>query len=375
MRDSIINSKYVVMHMISSGFFGGPEKQILYHLEYLNNTKYYKGIIASFRMNNGTNELILEARKAGIGTVDIPIKCAYDFYAIMHIIKAIKDNKVSLLCTHHYKATILGKIAASRTGIPIIAYSRGYTREDFKVALYEWIERIFLKKVDGIICVSHGQLKKLEELGVKNPNKWVVHNAIQVRGNKKGVSESRGKCKNDKIVVTTAGRMSPEKGHYYLIKAIGLIKDYCNNVVFNFCGDGVLRSKLIKMAEKMGVSGICSFPGFCKNMSNIYQKSDIFVLPSLSEGLPNVILEAFSFAIPVVATNVGGVPEIVEDRINGLLIPPKNPEALADAILTLINNEEERIKMGLAGKEKMKKEFNFERQLRKTVRIYERFLK
>ncbi len=363
------------MHLIATNFFGGPEKQIVYHLKYLNSTEKYMGILASFR-ENGENQLLQVARNHDIQTVEIRSKNAYDIRAIKQIVDAIRMHRIQLLCSHHYKSTIFGRIAAFLTGIPIIAYSRGFTGENQKVAFYEWLERRFMNRTDGIICVSKGQKRKIRELGVRKPPQWVIYNAIEnISDTPLNNKQNPGHENNGKLIITTAGRLSPEKGHEYLLKAISILKESYSNIEFLICGDGALMEKLTTMAESLNIRDQCKFLGFCRDMDAIYSKTDIFVLSSLSEGLPNVILEAYMHEIPVVATNVGGVPEIIDNGFNGILVPPGDPVKLADALAQLIQDKTLREKMGRHGKEKVASCFTFKRQLDDTVKVYEEVLK
>jgi glycosyltransferase involved in cell wall biosynthesis len=371
-----------IMHLIATDFYGGPEKQIVEHLNHLDN-KAFQGEVASFIEDNTPNELLERARDKGLSVHGIGMSSPLDLRAQIALIKLIKKAKIDLLCVHGYKACVMGWIAGKWTRIPVLAFSRGYTTENKKVAFYEWVERIVLPRMNGIITVSEGQKKKLEDLGVRGPQKWVVYNAVNVNGeignqnsweSKREILEVLDIPLNAKLVVT-AGRLSPEKGHRYLVDAIALMRDQVEGVYFVFCGEGECRQKLEKMAKALGVSDNCRFPGFRRDLPEIFKVMDLFVLPSLTEGLPNVILEAFACAKPVVATRVGGVPEIVEDRSNGLLIPAKNPEFLSKAVIQLLLNSEMRASMGKSGYRKVKSGFNFESQAEKLQQIYREILR
>jgi glycosyltransferase involved in cell wall biosynthesis len=175
-------------------------------------------------------------------------------------------------------------------------------------------------------------------------------------------------------LVVSAGRLSPEKGHSYLIEAVAELVKHKIDAIFAFCGDGVCRDDLIAFAERKGVAGICRFLGFRHDLKDIFHAMDLLVLPSLTEGLPCVILEAFACGRPVVATAVGGVPEVVRDGANGILVPPRRPDLLAEAILRCLRNPEESRRMGLRGREIVTEEFNVEKQNRRLEAIYDEVL-
>jgi glycosyltransferase involved in cell wall biosynthesis len=295
--------------------------------------------------------------------------------------RILQQEKVDLLCAHGYKACVMGWWAGLRLKIPVLAFSRGYTAEDIKVAFYEWLERRVIGKLAGIVFVSEGQKKKLESFGIQGRKSWVVHNAVSVDSLRKGeeiemrgiVFERLGIPKNSKMVVT-AGRLSPEKGHRFLVEAIGKISKKVKDTFFIFCGEGPCKKDLEKQAHELGIYERCRFPGFRRDLHEIFHAMDFMVLPSLTEGLPNVILEAFACAKPVIATNVGGVPEVIEDGVNGILVPPKRSDLLAETIEKCLSSPEKAKKMSEVGYHKVKSEFTFELQTRRLEHIYHEIL-
>jgi glycosyltransferase involved in cell wall biosynthesis len=234
----------------------------------------------------------------------------------------------------------------------------------------------------GVVCVSAGQKKKLASFGIKLPKTWVVQNAVTVHSSVGiGHDEERKKffselgLSNDSKLIVTAGRLSPEKGHKHLIEAIKLMAEKQNNACYVFCGEGQCREELEQQAMKLGVINMCRFLGFRRDLQRIFKVMDLMVLPSLTEGLPNVVLEAFSWAKPVVATKVGGVPEIIHHGENGFLVPPKRPDLLADSIQQCLNFPDLMNAMGLKGYDTVKAEFNFETQTQKLEQIYSEVMK
>ena len=369
-----------IMHLIATNFYGGPEKQIVEHLSRLKKSGY-RGVFASFLEYGGRNETLERAKLVGLGHYGIPMCGPLDVKAQLKVIRLIRQERVDLLCVHGYKACVMGWWAGKKSKIPVLAFSRGYTTETRRIALYEWLERRVLERVVGIIFVSEGQKKKLESFGIRGRKSWVVYNAVSVnslKGEREAeirgtVFNSLGIQENSKLIVT-AGRLSPEKGHRFLVEAIRKLGQQINGTYFVFCGDGPCKKDIEKQAQDLGIGDQCRFPGFRRDLQEIFHAMDLMVLPSLTEGLPNVILEAFAWAKPVVATNVGGVPEIVENGINGLLVPPKQPNLLAEAIEKCLMSPEMARQFGKAGYHKIKAEFTFEAQTHKLEAIYQEVL-
>jgi glycosyltransferase involved in cell wall biosynthesis len=369
-----------VLHLIASNFFGGPEKQIIEHLKRLN-PKLFRGVLASFREWGEPNELLKTAGALGVTHYSIPMHGPLDFRAQFYLNRIIRREGIDILVVHHYKACVMGWWAGKKFRIPVLAYSRGYTAENRKMTFYYWLERQVLKWVSGVVAVSAGQAKRLREYGIKPANFWVVHNAISVNCAPAEISSAQ----HEKVLagfnipltartIVTAGRLSPEKGHQYLVEAIPRVYSERNDVFFVFCGDGPMTEKIVQKAKGLGVLDRCRFVGFRRDLADIFSVMDLMVLPSLSEGLPNVVLEAFAACKPVVASDIGGVPEVVEEGVSGFLVPAGRPELLAEAILKMLGDPAKMQSMGAAGYERVRREFTFEAQTEKLEAIYHQMI-
>ena len=175
-------------------------------------------------------------------------------------------------------------------------------------------------------------------------------------------------------MAVTAGRLSPEKGHHFLIEAAGLLKETAPQLNFIFCGSGVLMDELKFKSRQLNVDEVCHFIGFRTDIEKIFSIMDFLVLPSLTEVLPNVVLEAFACKKPVVATAVGGVPELVNDNENGFLVASQRPDLLAEKISLMLKSDKLRHKMGLSGFKTVKEHFSFDDQNKRLQELYSQIL-
>ena len=365
-----------IMHLIASNAFGGPEKQIVEHLVRLDRERY-QGLVASFNEKNRPSEILDHACRRGLPAWGIDMAGPWDGRALVRLGRLVDEARVDILCVHGYKSAVFGLIAARRRRLPVLAFSRGYTGENLKVIFYEWLERQALKRADGIVSVSHGQKERLTALGVRGRRSWVVHNAVGAANGRTcrdpvrhgRVCESLGVPRDARLIVA-AGRLSPEKGHRFLIDAIGRVSKVMEGVTCVLCGDGPCRTRLERQAHEMDVEHVCRFAGFRRDLDAIFTAMDLLVLPSLTEGFPNVVLEAFACAQPVVATRVGGVPEVVEDGISGFLVSPARADLLADKIRECLNDPVRMRAMGEAGRRRVEQDFTFERQAQELESIY-----
>jgi len=172
-------------------------------------------------------------------------------------------------------------------------------------------------------------------------------------------------------VLGVVARLTPVKGHSVLIGGVSkLVKKY-PKLHCLFIGDGESKPDLEKQINDAGLVRNFSFLGFRQDVSKLLSTLDIFVLPSLTEGMPNVILEAMACSVPIIATHVGGIPEVVKDGWNGLLIPPEDPETLASSILKLLKDRTLRIQMGRNGRKHVQEKYSLDMQIQRFIQIYE----
>jgi glycosyltransferase involved in cell wall biosynthesis len=299
-------------------------------------------------------------------------------------VKIIRKNHVDILCTHGYKSTACGFLAALICGIPILSYSRGFTAENRKVAFYEWVERSIQRFVTIIIAVSNGQKVKLEKFGIQRTPIEVIYNAIHTDDTP--VPKKEGALVLEKlrrefdiprsaVIVVAAGRFSPEKGHRFLVEALVAVKKEVPDLVVVLCGSGVLAGELERQAARLGVDTMIRFAGFRSDMDSVYSAMDFLVLPSLTEGLPNVILESFAAHRTVVATSVGGVPELVENGVNGYTVESARPDLLAEKIIDLALSQSKRDEFGEKGYNTVVSRFSFVDQNRHLEALYKSIVK
>jgi glycosyltransferase involved in cell wall biosynthesis len=353
-----------ILHLTSSRLFGGPERQMLglgaaLPLE-------YRSIFASFWEEGNCLPFINEARRRGFQTHQIQGSRFRPLAALKGVKTALERFGADVLFCHGYKADTLGLWAARRHGIPVIGVSRGWTGESMRVRLYEALDRRVLRCMDHVVCVSEGQRAKVLRAGVAPEKTSVIHNAIQVTDEEPD-ERYRRLLKEmfaapPKQLVLAAGRLSPEKGFGVLLDAAHTVLDRDPGVGFVLFGDGALRPTLEKQIAAHGMTGRFVMAGFRNDLSRFLPNADIVVLPSFTEGLPNVALEACAAGKPVVATRVGGTPEVIVDGLNGFLVPPGDPVRLARAILKLLRSRSARRAMGEHGLARVRSAFTFDGQ-------------
>lgn len=360
-----------VMHVRATNFFGGPEKQIVEHLRLLKRTQI-QPLLCSFHEKGVETELARRTRALEVSTFSIPSLSAYDPAQILRLRNILTSENPDLLCSHDYRSTVLSLMARIYLPVRQIAFLRGITKENLKVALYYKIERSLLQRMDHVVVVSKEQRDSLISQGLREDKVSWVPNAVKTEPDSTS-SKLLGKFRG-KTIIATAGRLSPEKGHEYLIKAMPRVISSKSDAVLFIFGEGPLREHLTKLAQKEGCADSIHFLGYVPGFSSFLRDVHLFVLPSLTEGLPNALLEALSAARPVVATSVGGVPEIVSSGETGLLVSPGNSDQLADAMIELLSAPGFAATLGRAGQERVKRSYSFERQLELLTEVYTKTL-
>lgn len=253
------------------------------------------------------------------------------------------------------------------------------TMHHFLKRYFGWVARCRLvAAVQGCfttcsICVSDAIRKKyIDQLHYPERKLLVVHNGVDSNVYHKMVGRDIRKNYNipsDTVVLLCVARLSAEKGLKYLISGFSSAIKFSQNCILLIVGDGPLRNQLIHQVESLLMSEHVFFVGFQEDVKPFLNESDIFILTSKTEGLPLTLLEAMAFKLPCIASSVGGVPEIIEDGKNGILVEPGNIDQISSAIQCLVNNADIRKIYGDASCELVVKNFNIDTNMKRILDV------
>jgi len=314
-------------------------------------------------------------RDIRIETIELPMRGELHLRAAFQLSEICRKKNIHLVHTHDAHAHALGWLATMRfPRIPVVVTRR----VDFPVggnllSLFKYkSKRVFF------IAISHGVKKVLMEGGVPEERIEVVHS---------GVDSERfpGKCDGsgfrrkfgvgkDQIVIGNVAALTDHKGHIYLIDAASLVLQKFPNARFFIIGQGELLTLLEARIEKLGLKGRVTLTGYIKDVEEAFRAMDLFALSSHLEGLCTSVLDAMLMRVPVVATRTGGIPDVVEDGVNGYLVEPKSPEALAQGIIRLLEDREAQERFVKAGYERVIRHFTKEKMVAGTAMIYHNLL-
>lgn len=317
----------------------------------------------------------------GIPTNVVHLRPLFNPLALLRLAHWLRRNDVTILQTHGARANVYGCLAAWLAGVPCVVSTIHNSIKDYDINsiqrfVYRTIQRVLLPLTDRVICVSEALRRDLiSDCPGAAPKAITVWNGIDPalfsgRGDRNKIR--REWCVGGGPVLLTVARLTEQKGHRFLIEALPALVAEWPSLVCLFVGEGETREALRDLARANGVEQSCRFAGAWNDVVDWYAAADVVVLPSLSEGFPFVVLEALAMSRPVVATNVNGVPEIIHDGSTGLLVSPRNPQALEAAIRTLLHDPGLAARLGPAGQKEVLARFTAGKMVQDTVRVFEK---
>jgi glycosyltransferase involved in cell wall biosynthesis len=335
-------------------------------------------------------EGIEKAKKLGVRVIPLPsmvrsVNPIRDLMALFSLIGIIKAEKPHIVHTHSSKAGIIGRLAAKFAGVPYIVHTpHGHVfYGHFSLLaskIFLWLENLFSKFTDRMIALTEGERDDYINFSVCNPTKLLtIHSGVKVEkfmqpnGNAIPKKRSLGLSQNGPII-GFVGWLLPIKGPGYLLKAMEYVWSDHPEASVVFVGKGDLDVKLRAETLRMNANGRVKFLGWRQDVDEIMPIFDMLVLPSLNEGMGRVLVEAMAAGKPVVASRVGGIPDLVRHGVTGFLVPPADEKALADGIKKLLSDPEKAFVMGIQGR-KFCKQFSLEAMIQKLDDLYSDLVK
>lgn len=379
-------SKIKIAEIITRLDWGGSPDIIRILCQSLNRDKYEVKLIAGMtRYPTDKTRKFLEEFKDNF--ISVPclrreINPFFDALALFKLCRILAKEEFDIVHTHTAKAGALGRLAAHFSGSRRIIHMPhgnnfyGYFNY-FTSKLVILAERILSRYTSLFVALSNLEKRELIEYAVAPEEKIrVVNSGLDLEFKNIGQDDaflrkrSFGFDSNQRVVGMVS-RLEPIKGPEYFIESIPQIIKKSIDTAFLVVGEGSLRKKLEKRAKELGLKDRITFLGWREDILKIIAFLDILVQPSLNEAIGRVLLEAQGLGIPVVATSVGGIPEIVRDGVTGILVPPKDSERLAEAVSGLLLDEEKRSGMSRKSKEWVDEKFSAQRMLKDIDTIYQ----
>jgi glycosyltransferase involved in cell wall biosynthesis len=359
-----------VLHVITDTNIGGAGRYLLNLLVHSDPARYELAVACP-----GGGELIKEIRNLSVKVFELEGgERSFSLQHLKALRRIISQEGFDIVHTHaSFSGRVAGKLAGKR--VVFTRHGVGMVRKDpaYKFATLA-STRIF---TDAVISVSRAVKVSLIEMGTPAKMIKTIHNGIDLTGYDHVVPTLRKKYSippEEKIIGTVA-RLVPEKGCEFGIKAMPLILEKHPNARLVIVGEGFLRQSLEELSRKLGIADKVMFLGYQRNVEELIADFDVFMMPSLTEGLSLALLEVMALGKPVVATEVGGNPEVIRSGINGILVPSKDERALAQEVAKLLSSPKEARELGIKARETVVNNFNAELMASRTLDVYDEILR
>jgi glycosyltransferase involved in cell wall biosynthesis len=382
-----------VLRVIARLNMGGPALHVAYLSAGLRERGYDTKLVAG-SLAHGESSMAFVADAAGVEIVRLPqlhreVSVVYDALSVASLVKLIRAWRPHILHTHTAKAGAVGRTAARLAGDarpPIVLHTfHGHVLEGYfgpaKAGVYRRVEQLLAHDTTRLVAVSPEVRDDLVELGVAAAEKFaVVRLGIELEQRTQPRDEARTQFRRlfgvpeDRFVVGWIGRMTAVKRLPDVLAAFKRLRDRGVEATLCLVGEGPDRDEVEALAQRLGLMRDCLFVGYQRDVAPYYAFFDALLLPSANEGTPVVAIEALAAGLPVVATAVGGVADVVEDGVDGFLVPRGDVEALAERLHRLADDPELRRTLGAAGSERVPERYAVERLVDDMDALYRELL-
>jgi glycosyltransferase involved in cell wall biosynthesis len=382
-----------ILRVIARLNMGGPALHVSYLSAGLRDRGYETTLVAG-SVSTGEQSMAYVAEERGVPVHLMPhlhreISPIQDILATFRLAKMIREQRPHILHTHTAKAGAIGRLAAVVAGKarpPIVVHTfhghvlRGYFG-GFRTAVFRGLERLLAPVADTLIAVSPEVRDDLVALNVAPPEKFeVIRLGIELDERVVHAQEERKRTRrvmgvpDDRFLVGWIGRMTGVKRGADVLRAFRLLRDQGVDATLCMVGDGPEREQLEALASNLGLMHDCLFAGYQEDVGPFFAAFDAFLLPSANEGTPVTAIESIASGCPVVATRVGGVPDVVEEGVDGFMVEPGDLEAIADRLGRLAADPELRARMGAAGRQRVLPRYAVERLVDDVDSLYRSLL-
>lgn len=357
-----------VAYLITELSVGGAQSALLRLLRGINRKRFVPSVGCLFYGDGASGEAI---RTLGIPVFDAGMHRKTDWRALCSVFHWLKVVRPIILHTSLFHANLIGRIVGRLAQVPIVLCSE---RTMAMEASWRYLlNRLTIGMVDGVIAVSENVRDFcITQVGLPQDKMFVIYNGVETET---ASMKTRGQARQelglplDALVVGAVLRLESVKGVDDLLRAFARV-EVRHPVWLAIVGDGTEREALFALSKELGIAQRVFWAGQRNQASRLIPAFDLFVQPSRHEGMPNAVLEAMASALPIVATAVGGTPEVVVDGESGLLVPAGDLDAMAAAITRLLGDVELRHRMGQIGKQRVERFFSVEQMVLKTEQLY-----
>jgi glycosyltransferase involved in cell wall biosynthesis len=364
---------------VVTGTGGGPEKTILNSPRFLRPAGYRMLCAYMHPPGDPGFEALRERAEAlEAPLISSPDRGAWDLGVLGRMLDVCRRERVAIWHGHDYKSNLIGLLLRPFWRMKLVTTVHGWVRQTRRTPLYYAIDRLCLPRYERVICVSDDLRDRCLAAGVPPGRCLLLENGIDAAryARRTDSPEARRRLGVDPghFVLGAVGRLSAEKGFDLLVRAVGRLIGAGHDLALVIAGEGDERGALEALIAELALRDRVRLLGYRADVLPVFEAMDGFVLSSLREGLPNVVLEAMALGVPVLSTRVAGVPRLIRDGENGLLIDPGSVGGLEAGILRLAGDEDLRHRLARAGRATVEGAYSFESRMRKLAAIYDDLL-
>lgn len=364
-----INVAYLVYSLAPGGL-----ENVVVSLANKLDLECFNPIICCFKPNG----ILKERVKSGIEVIEINKRGGQDFGLPLRLKKIFEDREIHVVHTHNWGTCCEGILGAKLASVPVIIHQEHGTFIELVGSKKRRLlgQRIALSYVDQVIAISEDLKKKMVKALKISPQKIkVIINGVDIQKFSPSIERRQEKraelgIGNNELIIGMVGRLEPVKNHKMFLSAMPELLKRFPTIRAILVGDGILKAELISIATELGIKDKILFLGVRNDIAELLSAMDLFVLPSLTEGICIAILEAMACELPVVVTAVGGNPEIVFHEKTGLLVSTKDVEGLVSAIETMLADKEKRKEYGKKAREMVEERFSLQRMVNEQESLY-----
>ena len=365
----------IVHARVVRGSGGGPDKTLLESARFLNERgRPSQCLYLRDPEDEDFPKLAVKAQARSVDLIPIDDHGPLDLGILSRVREAL-PKKHLIWHGHDYKTNLLGLMLGRQHPRHLVTTVHGWVHQTARTPLYYAIDRLCLPRYHGVLCVSQDLLDRSVAAGVAPDRCWLIPNAIDTEEYRRNLTPNAARSRlgkaTDRTVVGAVGRLSPEKGLDHLIKAASTLIQQGHDLEIWIIGEGEQEAALRDLAQHEAITDRVQFLGFQTEVKPLFESMDVFVLSSLREGLPNVLLEAMSMEVPVVATRVAGIPSILDDGENGLLVEPGSSQEISSALEHLSTHPDAGREIATRARETIESRYSFSARMERVLSIYE----
>ena len=330
-----------VLHLRSSAGFYGAERVLVTLLKKLPPAGVHPVLVTIENYLNGNRDLLKCAREQGSLAFEIPCGSRWSFETLKCLIAIAREHEVGCIHTHDYKSHVYGLLAARALKVPVAATLHGWISNTINLRVYQWIEQLALRQFCVVVTVTAAMSERMRARGLSRARLRTIENGVDtdIFGPKcLGFGREHWGLSSDHFVFGTVARLSAEKGQRHAIEALAPVLERHPRARLMLVGEGADRGILQARARELGIEDHVIFTGKHSQVQRVLHDIDCYLSPSLTEGMPMILLEAMASGVPVIATDVGAVGTMLAGG-GGILVPARDVAALSHAMMTILDKK------------------------------------